>query len=632
MEFLFLCLLFSSLGFRRLTEANSTYSPRMIFKCEETAVKRIPLPGQNAHVRILPNGQLDVVKGQTLYSYNFQHPQMNPVESKVSWKKCFDRNQQACNYNITVVHETQDVNKVFVCGNNGKETLCCEMNLSDTSPICNPTKKTEDIERSLSGLTLKEGEPSAFVESADGADLYMTFSGSQEHVGIRKFGKDPVRPHDSKEQHYVGLMLSRRSNDSLQDKVYAFYKEKNRDSGLQSDMWLPFVTQVCMADTGGPKNKMQSSWTSQTNAKLFCGDADSRQHFSELVDVATVHANQWQDTRVYALFRNEWGMSAVCVYTIRDIDNIFTTSPFKGTQKDRPRTCVTDSTKISLDTLNIIADTSEMEQWVKPVSKSGPLLFNRHKYTHIYADSTQHKGNDNYMVLFLSLNNGGIHKVLQTENHTFVIAEYHPFTQQTHILSIILHPSSRKLYVNSRDEIVQLDVANCAKYGDSCEDCILARDPYCGWNGTHCTPDTQDTLQNVATGNHTICEAQPKKAFRHSSHTHANNNMDSITLPSQSKYFLQCPLSSHHAQYTWRHSGNPESPISCTVKDEECLLLIHNMLPEQVGTYECKSEELGYERVVAQYSLQLKSRAAGRLSSPLVWVCLMAALIKSLTC
>ncbi len=31
-------------------------------------------------------------------------------------------------------------------------------------------------------------------------------------------------------------------------------------------------------------------------------------------------------------------MSAVCVYTIQDIDKIFKNSPFKGTQAVRPRT------------------------------------------------------------------------------------------------------------------------------------------------------------------------------------------------------------------------------------------------------------------------------------------------------
>ncbi|XP_029138310.2 semaphorin-7A-like [Labrus bergylta] len=106
-------------------------------------------------------------------------------------------------------------------------------------------------------------------------------------------------------------------------------------------MWLPFVSQVCMADRGGPKRHMQYIWTSQMNARLFCGDPDSKQHFSELVHVAAVRTERWQDSRVYALFKNEWGMSAVCVYRVKDFHNIFTNSPFKGGstggQVNRPR-------------------------------------------------------------------------------------------------------------------------------------------------------------------------------------------------------------------------------------------------------------------------------------------------------
>ncbi|XP_039992333.1 semaphorin-7A-like [Xiphias gladius] len=629
------CLLFPCLG--SSTAANKRHLPRMIFTEKETAVKRLPSPGHHTPLQILLNGQPDTVTaaGQThLYSYNFQDHRKTPVERKVLWKECIDSTpRKDCSYNITVFHKREEANQAFVCGTNGRETLCCDVNLSELSPKCMPSAKMGHIKRSIGTFIIKKGEPSALVESAESADLYITYSGSQANIGIYRFGKDRVRPvHHNKEQHYVGLMLSRRPN-SLEDKVYAFYKEKNRDTSLQSDTWLPFVTQVCMADVGGPKNNLQFSWTSQMNARLFCGDPDNGQYFSELVDVATVHADQWQDARVYALFRNEWGMSAVCVYTIEDIDHIFSTSPFKGSStanhKKRSRMCVSDSTKIPPETLRMIEKTSEMEQWVQPVNKSGPLLFNHHNYTHIYVHTSQDKRNHPFTVLFLSTKNGGLHKVIQTKSQIFVIAEYQPIFHQAHIFSIILHPSSRKLYVESRSELIQLDVANCAKYGDSCEECVLARDPYCGWNGTHCTAETHGTLQDVVTGNHTICSVHPEKAFRYSHDTLADENVDRITLPSRSRYFLQCPVSSHHAQYTWRHL---ESSIPCRSKDQECLLLIDSIGPEQVGDYRCVSEELGYSKVLAQYQLQLESRAAGRLSSSLVWVCLMAALIKSLSC
>ena len=44
--------------------------------------------------------------------------------------------------------------------------------------------------------------------------------------------------------------------------------------------------------------------------------------------------------------------------------------------------------------------------------------------------------------------------------------------------------------MSSSSELVQVDLGSCGQYGPQCEDCVLARDPYCGWNGTHCTPAT----------------------------------------------------------------------------------------------------------------------------------------------
>lgn len=132
-------------------------------------------------------------------------------------------------------------------------------------------------------------------------------------------------------------------------------------------------------------------------------------------------------------------------------------------------------------------------------------------------------------------------------SQAFVIAEYQPFNHTDQVLSILLHSSAvsncsllqdtmeefcsyhskshtefkgkactppdfsetvsngavrsenplycvllqKRLYVNSQSELVQLNVANCAKYGDKCEDCLLARDPYCGWKDGHCTSETE---------------------------------------------------------------------------------------------------------------------------------------------
>lgn len=103
----------------------------------------------------------------------------------------------------------------------------------------------------------------------------------------------------------------------------------------------------------------------------------------------------------------------------------------------------------------------------------------------------------------------------------------------------------------------------------------------------------------------------------------------SITLPLDSKYFLQCPVSSHQARYTWIH---PERTPSWSLEDSPGLLLIPSMSPEQEGRYRCVSEERGYTRVLADYTLQLESRAGVKAStSLLLGLCVTAALIQSLS-
>ncbi|KAM3876906.1 semaphorin-7A [Diretmus argenteus] len=478
-------------------------------------------------------------------------------------------------------------------------------NMSELSSLCSPSEDMANIKTSIKRFSVKEGEPSLLIESATDSELYVTHSGAQDSVGIHKFGKNRVGPaNHEKEQQYLGLVLSTGRSDRLQDKVYAFYKEKNTDVGLDSDLWLPFVAQVCMADHGGSKTYLQFSWTSQLKARLFCGHHSTRQHFSELVEVATLHADRWQDVRVYALFRNEWGMSAVCVYTIQTIEDIFTNSKFKGYQSNvphpRPGTCVQDSTKLPLDVLKVVESNSEMEESVQP-QNAGPVLISHHHYTHISIDNFQNKGNYDHTVIFLSTESGRVHKVMKNNTQAFFITEYRPFTSRAHISHMILHHSARKLYVSSNREVVQLDVGSCDQYGDSCEECILARDPYCGWDGTRCTLDTPAPSAPSA-------RAEEEEAA------------DTITLPLRSRYFLRCPVSSLHAEYTWHH---PKNLTACRPVEQQCLLLIDSMGPEQEGTYSCVSEEMGYTKTLAQYQLQLDSGAA----SPPVCVHLMAVVL-----
>uniref|UniRef100_A0A4W5P2P9 Sema domain-containing protein n=1 Tax=Hucho hucho TaxID=62062 RepID=A0A4W5P2P9_9TELE len=606
-----------------------THKPRVTLTDKDVSFLRIQLPGNNSHIELL-HGHLDNIVYATgrrhLFQTNF-HSSRTSIMSPVFGEGCRsnDPTSPDCHYNITVLRKTEDKNQLFLCGTNGQQqTLCCYMNPSDDLFNCTPSNGNKDIQH------INEREPSLLIGSSEVKEFYTTHSGIEGSVGINRFGKNRLWTEKSgTEQRYVSLVASGQREDHLQDRLYAFYIEKNRDSRWDSDLWVPRVAQVCTADLGGPKGLLQFRWTSKLSARLFCGDHESRQYFTQLVDVNTVLAERWQDTRIYALFRNSWGVSAVCVYTIVDIDRIFKTSNFKGytepVPSPRPGECVKDSTKLPMDVLKMVDKYSEMEEWVT----SGPLLVTHHYYHHIRVDRVQGKGN----VLFLSLENGGIHKVLERDGRAFVIAELQPFNYIAHILSMMLHSSTGKLYVGSSRELVQIDLDSCEQYGSQCEDCVLARDPYCGWDGNHCTTATNKTIQDVENGNHQICSnifrgvTASKVYFPRSSVGAA----DGIRVPPSSKYFLNCPTLSSHAEYSWRHHGNTTAtPCISPGSEHQCLLLIESMGPEQQGTYSCVSEERGYHRTLVQYQLQLDSGATGLVSHRLAW--LVLTLVLTLLC
>ncbi|XP_072321786.1 semaphorin-7A-like [Eucyclogobius newberryi] len=612
--------------------------PRMSFTDRDTTMVRRRLP--QTPVRVLTEGEDAVTAvGPTHISrIHFRCLQElsncveHPVELPVEWGECAEQTR-ACIYNITIIHKRTEANQIFACGINGRDIACCNMDISEHSVKCTPSETVNNINKRMRDFIIKEGEASIFVESPDGAGLYITYSGPQGSVGIHKFGKHIVRPaYSDKEQHYIKLIVSKQGNinDVPQDKIYGFYNEKNQDAGMDSDMWKVFVTQICLNDTGGPKMYLQFTWTSQFNARLFCGDKRQKQHFSELLDVVTVEAEQWQDTRVYGLFKNKWGMRAVCVYTIQDIDRVFKTSPFKDSdpdsQLDRPRMCVADSTKLHIETLKQIEADSEMEECIEPVNGSGPLLISHHHYTHI----TAHNFTDNHTVLFIALNNGTVHKVMHKQTGggeiSFVVAEYRPFNHRAHVDSLDLHPSTRRLYVSSGTELVQLDVANCQGYGDSCEECVLARDPFCGWSEDRCAKD--GSLQDTEHGNLAICPTSALKAYQHQvpgfTAEVSDDAVEQILIPLGSRYFFECPVTYLHAHYTWYHDN---SPVPCGGAERRCLLLIPCMEPEQAGTYTCVSEEEGYSRVRAQYRLDVEDGAESFSPGSLLWLTIITALL-----
>ena len=88
---------------------------------------------------------------------------------------------------------------------------------------------------------------------------------------------------------------------------------------------------------------------------------------------------------------------------------------------------------------------------------------------------------------------------------------------------------------------------------------------------------------------------------------------DERTVAFKSKYFLRCPVTSHHAEYTWHGPGSITT--ACKNTENQCHLLIDSMDHENQGDYRCTAVELGYNRTVVLTVLTVKEMESWQYSS-----------------
>uniref|UniRef100_W5NDE2 Sema domain-containing protein n=1 Tax=Lepisosteus oculatus TaxID=7918 RepID=W5NDE2_LEPOC len=517
-------------------------------------------------------------------------------------------NKDTCKNYITIMYKNND--SLFVCGTNGGAPLCCYM-------VCE--KKQHKIVVMFLALNIYPRDYCRFDYSVYGhGNLHVKFS-VYTYVCLVMLHRTKTNlanvllyiENIQEEQQYVGMTLSRRNGDGFQDKIYAFLREKNLDEHPEADLWISRVIQICRADLGGPKNILQKKWTSILSTRLLCGIPSEKIFFNRLLDVFVLHADDWRQSKVYALFSSRWNATAVCIYMMDEIDRVFTQSNIKGRTQSlpnpRPGTCVSDSTKLNMDVLNIIKDNPEMEDWVKPIDQSAPFMVSHRHYRQIQVDVVKRRANSSHTVLLMSLAEGLKYKVLEANGKPFIISEIYPFKKKTYIQSMILDSAKKKLYVGSSEEVVQIDLQRCDHYGKTCELCVLAQDPYCGWKGDKCTRITESAIQEVHHGNYSkTLQNKAQKRVKEFNQPQTSSNMPNaksqatveVTLSTRS--YMSCQVQSRNAKYVWRHK---ENETECQVSNGECLYLIRNVAEENLGEYSCISQENGYEQQVAQYLL-----------------------------
>ncbi|XP_076863636.1 semaphorin-7A isoform X2 [Brachyhypopomus gauderio] len=491
----------------------------------------------------------------------------------------------SCENVVTVIEELQDY--LFVCGTNGEQPVCWKLNHND---------HTSEIMESLDGTGIS---PYVYSQNyltlvVDG-DLYAAAPLYRDGTSLqfrRKAGnRVNVWMSDPwiEEPTFISAFYAKRTEDPINEKIYILFREKNPDNSPEADPWLSRVARVCKADQGGPKRFLQNIWTSFLKARLVCAISSESLYFNRLQDAFVLHAEDWRASRLYALFSSSWNSTAVCIYSLSELDGVFETSSFKGYSKGipnpRPGTCVKDSRSLPSETMNVIKRYPEMTDWIRPIQIHSPFYISNYNYTNIVVDSVQATDDEMYNVVLLSTDTGTIHKILEYNSTAFIISELHLYNGSAPVQTMKLNSKKRKLFVGYPGQMSVLDLHRCQDYNTSCQDCVLARDPYCAWTEHGCTSQIRGGIQNIATGRPQECPtnlaSRAVRTKRHISSSSAGPLITPYTVPRDIPIYLSCPIKSYHATYTWMHNETNET-IPCQLTKNDCLHLIPAITTDKI--------------------------------------------------
>ncbi|XP_007228310.3 semaphorin-7A [Astyanax mexicanus] len=514
--------------------------------------------------------------------------------------------QSSCENTVTVIEDFQSC--ILVCGTNGENPKCWKLYPTGSN-------HSSEVEQYIDGTGISPFTPlqNSVSLEADG-DLYAAAPLYKDGTSLqfrRKAGRqNSVWMYDPwiTEPTFISSFLARRRNESIHEKIYVFFREKNPDSGPEADPWISRVARVCKGDKGGSKRFFQNIWTSFLKARLVCAIPSESLYFNRLQDVFVVESEDWRDSRVYALFSSSWNSTAVCIYSLAELDGIFENSKFKGYNDEipspRPGTCVEDSRSLPTHSINIIKHHPEMTDWIHPIQKHTPFFRSNNNYTKIVVDRVQAADEQMYNVLLLSTDTGVILKILEENSNAFIISETILLNGSAPVQSMKLDSEKRKLFVGYPGQMSVLDLQRCQDYKASCEDCVLARDPYCAWTENGCTSQIGG-IQNLATGDTLVCRTNSVnkggRTKRGTSFLTAAPQPIERIVPEGVPYYLSCPIESHHAAYSWEHR-NFHSP--CQQTQSICLHLIPSISADDYGEYTCMSKERDYTKVVTKYNLR----------------------------
>ncbi|XP_019738450.1 semaphorin-4D isoform X1 [Hippocampus comes] len=426
--------------------------------------------------------------------------------------------------------------------------------------------------------------------------------------------------------------------DGEDDKIYYFFTEVSVEYEFFGNLLIPRVARVCKGDQGGQRT-LQKKWTSFLKAKLVCSMPELNFVFNVVHDVFILKAAHLRDTVIYGVFTSQWGnvgLSAVCAYNMSAVDEVFSKGKYMQkatveqshtkwvryngvTPSPRPGACInsrmrqqniTSSLHLPDKTLQFVKDHPLLEDPVLPIGNRPRLITKNVNYTQVVVERVRTLDGSIFDVIFTGTDKGVLHKSVVLGEEVHMVEEIQLLKNSEPIKNLVLSSETQSLYAGSDSGVVQSPTAFCRNY-QSCDDCILARDPYCAWepHTARCvkisdTPSQQlrGLIQSLS-GDADKCPKAPIVPLK---------DYQRVSVKPGSSAELPCLVRSNMAQVTWRSNGSLLTEASPFHFIRENGLLIYSVASLDQGLYECWSVEFvagvgkNFTRLLAGYVLTLE--------------------------
>ncbi|KAM6327864.1 semaphorin-4D isoform 2-T2 [Alca torda] len=542
--------------------------------------------------------------------------------------------QTECRNYVRVLQQLNDT-FLYVCGTNAFQPTCDYLNLISFEL----GGKNEDG-KGRCPFDPAQSYTSVMVDEELYSGTSYNFLGSEPIIS-RHSHQSPLRTEYAipwlNEPNFVFadvIRADQNHTDGEDDKIYFFFTEVSVEYEFVGKLMIPRIARVCKRDQGGLRT-LQKKWTSFLKARLICTIPDKNLIFNIINDVFILKSPTLKEPLIYGVFTpqlNNVGLSAVCAYNLSTVEEVFSKGKYMQSAtveqshtkwvryngeipNPRPGACINKEARASNymsslnlpdKTLQFVKDHPLMDDSVTPMGDRPRLIKRDVKYTQIVVDRVRALNGTIYDVMFISTDQGALHKAISYENGMHIIEETQLFPNFEQVQTLVLASKKgrRYLYAGSNSGVVQSPVAFCDKY-TTCVDCVLARDPYCAWKPlkASCIDIFKESeiernwIQNIGGDASSCSDKVRENSLQH-------------TFKHGSTAELKCSQKSNLAQVVWKFKDDVLRVESPKYRLLEKALLIFNLSEGDSGVYQCLSEEKvknkKFSQVLAKHVLELK--------------------------